>query len=171
MKNLANLFYLIVFVSGNIFAQQKTFQDALLDKMTGEWILQGTIAGQETTHDVSVSWVLGHQYIQIHEISHEKDSSRYPIYEAIVFIGWDSQVKQYTCLWLDVTGSSGLSAQAIANAGRKGDEIPFIFKGSNGSLFHTTFKYNRDSDTWQWLMDSEENGKIQQFAQVKLIRK
>jgi hypothetical protein len=29
-----------------------TFQDSLLEHMTGMWVLQGTIAGKETTHDI-----------------------------------------------------------------------------------------------------------------------
>jgi hypothetical protein len=34
-----------------ISAQQAGRQDPFLDQMTGRWTLQGTIAGQETTHD------------------------------------------------------------------------------------------------------------------------
>jgi hypothetical protein len=30
----------------------------LLDHLAGQWILQGTIAGKRTTHDVQVEWVL-----------------------------------------------------------------------------------------------------------------
>ena len=30
---------------------------------------------------------------------------------------------------------------------------------------------DRGSDTWQWMMDNEENGKLQPFARVKLTRK
>jgi hypothetical protein len=43
--------------------------------------------------------------------------------------------------------------------------------GNDGNVFHTTFVYDSDADTWQWLMDSEENGKLQPFARVKLTRK
>ncbi len=154
----------------NIHAQQKIFQDSLLDKMTGNWILKGTIAGQQTTHNVSISWVLGHQYIQIHEVSQEKNAEGIPEYEAIVYIGLDESAKQYTCLWLDVTGSGGLNGQAIAHAERKGDTLPFLFNGEDGSLFHTTFVYDRNEDAWRWLMDGEENGSLQPFARVRLLR-
>lgn len=80
-------------------------------------------------------------------------------------------MNQYSCLWLDVTGGGGLSAQAIGHAERKGDEIAFQFKGSDGSLLHTTFVYERNTDAWKWLMDGEENGKLQPFARVQLARK
>ncbi len=155
----------------NIFAQQTTFRDSLLDRMAGQWILKGTIAGQQTTHDVDVSWVLGHQYIQLHEKSHETNANGTAAYEAIVYIGWDKELNEYTCLWLDVTGSGGLSGRAIAHAKPQGEKIAFLFKGEDGSDFHTTFFYSKDNDTWQWLMDGEENGKPQPFARVKLTRK
>ncbi|MGD0038220.1 MAG: hypothetical protein ABSC53_13125 [Bacteroidota bacterium] len=171
MKKIMKIFLLINLVFSFISAQQTTFQDSLLDHMIGKWVLQGTIAGKETTHDIAVEWVLSHQYVQLHEISREKNTTGEAIYEAIVFIGWDQPSSQYSCLWLDVTGGGGLSAQALGHAKRSGDEIAFLFKGSDGSIFHTTFVYNSGADTWQWLMDGEENGKLQSFARVKLTRK
>ncbi len=171
MKIIIKIFFLSVLVSFTVSAQQTTFQDSLLDHMIGKWVLRGTITGKETTHDITVEWVLSHQYMQLHEISREKNTTGEAIYEAIVFIGWDQPSNQYSCLWLDVTGGGGLSAQAIGHAKRKGDEIAFLFNGSDGSIFHTTFIYNKGTDVWQWLMDGEENGKLQPFARMKLTRK
>jgi len=172
MKTVRRIFLLIIFVSINIIAQQKTFQDSLLDRMTGKWTLTGIIDGQETTHDIVVSWILGHQYLQLNEISHEKNADGQASYEALVLFGWDSQLNQYSCLWLDVTGGGGLSAQAImGHAERKVNEIALLFKAKNGSIFHTTFLYDKNSDTWKWLMDNEENSKFQSFARAKLVRK
>ena len=152
------------------FSQTTPVKDSLLDQMVGKWILQGTIAGQETTHDIIVDWVLGHQYIQLREVSREKDSNDRPFYEAIVFITWDQILNQYTCLWLDNTGNGGLTAQAIGHANRNGNNLEFIFRISDSSTFHTTFIYDKNSDSWQWLMDSKENNTIQPFARVKLTR-
>jgi hypothetical protein len=171
MKRITTVFLLVVLVSFSVSAQQTTFQDSLLDHMIGRWVLQGAIAGKETTHDLVAEWVLGHQYVQIHEISREKNSDGEAMYEAIVFIGWDQPSSRYACLWLDVTGGGGLSAQAIGHAERSGDKMAFLFKGSDGSSFHTTFEYDRSTDAWQWLMDGEENGKLQPFARVKITRK
>jgi len=136
-----------------------------------EWVLHGTIAGKETTHDVVAEWVLGHQYLQLREVSCERDAKGQPAYEAIVIIGWDQASGQYTCLWLDSTGGGGLTGEAMGHAKRGGDEIAFLFKGRGGSLFHTTFAYSKGTRTWQWLMDDEENGKRQPFARVMLTRK
>ena len=155
-----------------VLAQQPaTFQDPLLDHFVGKWVLTGTIGGAATTHDVDVAWVLGHQYIRIQETSREKDAKEQPAYEAIVFIGWDQPTGQYSCLWLDNTGGGGLVGQAIAHAKRESDKIAFLFKSADGSLFHTTFVYDKKADSWQWLMDGEEKGKFTAFARVKLTRK
>ena len=170
MKRMMSLALFVVLLGGAVQAQQTSFQDSLLDRMTGKWMLQGTIAGQNTTHDVTVEWVLAHNYLQIHEVSREKDVQGAARYEAIVYIGWDKPTKQYQCLWLDLTMGGGLSAQAIGHGKRDGDRIPFLFKGVDGSLFHTTFAYDKSTDTWQWLMDGEENGKPQPFARLKLTR-
>jgi hypothetical protein len=170
MKILLKIFLLTVLVSLTVSAQQTIFQDSLLDHFIGKWILSGTIDGKETTHDVIVEWVLGHQYIKFREVSQEKKSNGDAMYEAIVFIGWDQALGQYACFWLDGTSGSGLSNPVIGHAKRDSNKIAFLFKFSNNILFHTTFLYDRDSDTWQWLMDDEENGKLQPFARVKLTR-
>jgi hypothetical protein len=171
VKTIFKIFLLVALLSSFGSAQQTTFQDPLLDHMVGTWILQGTIAGQETTHDLVAEWVLGHQYLQLREISREKNADGEAKYEAIVYIGWDQSLSQYACLWLDVTGGGGLTGQAIGHAERGGDQIPFLFKGGDGSLFHTTFVYDQSTDSWQWLMDGEENGKLQPFARVKITKK
>jgi hypothetical protein len=169
MKSKLILFLLLL--SCPAMAQQSSFQDSLIDRMAGNWILTGTIGGAQTTHDITATWVLAHQYLQVHEVSRKKDSTGQPAYEAIVYFGWDEPLNQYACLWLDITGGGGLSAQAIGHARRNGNEIPFLFKSPDGSLFHTTFVYDKTTDTWQWLMDGEENGKLQPFARVTLKRK
>jgi len=152
-------------------AQQTPFQDSLLNHMTGEWILHGTIMNQETTHDVTGEWVLAHQYLQIHEVSREKNSEGGPAYEATVFIGWDKAINQYDCLWLDVTSGGGLNGQGIGHGQRNRNNIAFLFNGSDGSIFHTTFVYDGGKDSWQWIMDGETSGKLEPFARLTLTRK
>jgi hypothetical protein len=151
--------------------QEATFQDTLLDHLVGKWVLKGVIDGKETTHDIAADWVLGHQYIQMNEVSREKDKNGKPEYSAIVYLCWEQKIKQYSCLWLDNTGNGGLSAAAIGHAKPNGDKIELVFKSSDGSLFHTTFSYDRLTRTWQWGMDGEEDGKLQPFARVKLTKK
>ena len=147
-------------------------QDPLLDRMIGKWVLQGTIAGKTTTHDVTSEWVLGHQYLKIQEVSREKNSRNQPAYDAIIFIAWDSRSTEYTCLWLDNTGTWDFTSQSIGRAMRSsGDAITFRFGSDDGSSVNTTFSYDKNADTWQWLIDNQTGTKIQPFARVKLTRK
>jgi hypothetical protein len=152
-------------------AQAPAFEDPLLDRVVGKWVLQGTIDAKKTTHDVVAEWVLGHQYVQLHEISREKDPTGAPAYEATVFIGWDKRTGDYACLWLDSTGGGGLAPTVVGHAKRNGDRMAFLFTVPDGTTFHTTFAYTRTADTWQWLMDGEEGGKLQPFARLTLTRK
>ncbi len=143
---------------------------ALLNHLAGTWILRGTIAGKPTTHDVEATWVLNHEYLQLHEISREKNAGGGPAYEAIIYIGWDAKTQQYACLWLDSTSGDGLSSGVIARANPAGDSIPFIFPLSASDQIRTTFSYDKAADTWQWLIDNVANGKTQRFADVRLNR-
>jgi hypothetical protein len=170
MYRLLGILVSLVFLSLPAAADEPPLQDPLLDHLVGTWVLQGTIAGQETTHDVVAEWVLGHQYVRLHEVSRERDATGRPAYEAIVFVGWDSTSRRYPCLWLDSTGGGGLSAQAIGHAPRGADTLAFRFEAGAGGAFHTTFAYSRDTDSWRWTMDGEDHGKLQPFARVKLTR-
>jgi hypothetical protein len=149
---------------------QQPIRDSLLEHMTGKWLLQGTVDGKETTHDIVAEWVLGHQYIQIKEVSREINAESKPVYDAIVFIGLNRDLTQYSCLWLDNTGSDGLNPHAFGLAKRNGNKLEFLFNIVANSIFHTTFAYNAQEDSWQWLMDNEENGKWQSFAKMKLTK-
>lgn len=153
--------------AGLAWGQQPAFHDQLLDQMTGNWVLQGTIAGKETTHDVAAQWVLGHQYVRIHEVSREKNSQGQPAYEAMVFVGWDQPSGEYVCIWLDTYG--GMYNTSIAHAKHDGDEIHFLFKDKDNT-FHTRFVYHQESGNWNWQMDSEDKGTLKPFARVKLTR-
>jgi hypothetical protein len=142
----------------------------LLDHLVGNWVLQGKIAGKQTTHDVQAQWILRQEYLQVHEISREKDSSGKPAYEAIVLISWDAKADQYSCLWLDSTAGGALSSPITCRAKPSGDSIPFIFIISSSESLHTTFTYRGSNDTWLWLIDDEINGKNETFADVELSR-
>ena len=167
---LRNIFLLVLIPTVSAFSQTTAVNDSLLDHMVGKWILQGTIGGQETTHDIIADWVLGHQYIQIKETSREKDSEGKPSYDAIVFITWEQKLNLFTCLWLDNTGNGGLSPHAAGHENQKGDSLEFVFRITDSNTFHTTFLYDKKSDSWQWQMDNKENNVMQPFARVKLTK-
>ncbi len=162
---------LLLLLTSSAFSQPTASPKSLLDRMTGKWVLQGAIGGQQTTHDVVVEWILQREYVQLHEVSREKDSLGQPAYEAIVIIGWVERLHQYGCLWLDVTGVWDFSGQGIGRATARENEIPFLFKLSDTSAIRTTFVYDPTGDSWKWMIDDEENGKLQPFARVTLTRK
>ena len=77
--------------------------DSVFDRLAGRWVLRGTIARQQTTHDVTFQWLLGREYLQMHEVSREKDPTGGPAYEAVVLFARDPKTGEYACLWLDNT--------------------------------------------------------------------
>ncbi|MES1217343.1 MAG: hypothetical protein ABUT20_17660 [Bacteroidota bacterium] len=171
MKRLGKIILLLVFFLPVAAKSQQTTQpDSLLNKLTGNWVLKGTIAGQETIHDIAAKRVLNKQYIQLTEVSREKDGKGNPAYEAVVYFCWQEPKKQYFCLWLDNTSNEGISNQVVGQAKQNGDKIELVFTYKDATKFYTTFLYDRNTDSWQWNMDGEEKGKLQPFARVKLTR-
>lgn len=175
MKTTFATLALLFMTSFSASAQEPTRKDPLLDRLTGSWVFQGTIAGHETTHDIESEWVLSHEYLRLHETSREKNVQGQPAYEAIVFIEWDESSNEYRCLWLDSTAGGGLSAP-IAKGKRGNDEIEFFFEDKDkdkdkDSGVRTTFVYSKGTDTWSWLIDNEYGGKLTSFARAKLTRK
>lgn len=160
----------LVALSSFTFARQPAPQASLFDRLAGTWVLRGTIDNKPTTHDVDAEPVLNGGYIRLHEVSREKDAKGGPAYEAIVFISVDKKSGEYTALWLDNTGSGGLSADGIGRGTPSGNSIPILFKTADGDVFHTTFIYSPDTDSWQWVMDGESGGKLHPFARVTLTR-
>jgi len=154
-------------------AQQPGWQDPLIERLAGDWVLEGTIGGVEVTHDISAEWILDHYYLQLHEWSREMTPDGRHEYEALVLLGWDEDSGQYACLWLDTTGGGGLDvdAQVIGHAKRKGNSIPFVFELDDGGAIHNTFTYREDSATWQWLIRIVRAEESSEFARVTLTRK
>jgi len=144
----------LVLLSLPAAAEQQGFQDELLDHMAGDWLMSGTIGGAQVTHDLVAEWVLGHQYLRFHEVAREVDS----------------EGSRYTCLWLDVTGSGGQFPEATGHAEPAVDELAFVFDTGDDSIIHTTFTYDRESDTWHWLIEIERGEKLSNFARVSLAR-
>lgn len=171
MEKLFKAILLLIVISPvTAISQQTTPPDSLLNKLTGNWILKGTIAEQETVHDISVKRVLNGEYVQLTEVSREKDQKGNPAYEAIVYFCWQESKGQYYCLWLDNTSNEGLSNGVVGVAKQNGDKIEWVFKYGDGAKFYNTFLYDRNTDTWLWNMDGEEKGGLAPFARVKLTR-
>jgi hypothetical protein len=165
---MRRLLLLLILCFANVaFAQQPPVNSPLLDHLAGKWLLQGTIAGQNITHDVNAEWVLEHHYLAIHEVSREKNSKGEPQYEATIYIAWNESTKEYACVWLDVYG--GLATESIGVASPNENDLLFVFKNEKSEVtFKNDFVYDPKSKTWEWRMDNIANGVAKPFARVKL---
>ena len=170
MKTLLRLTSLLLFAATSLNAQGLP-ADSVFDRLIGHWVLTGIIARQQTTHDVTFEWLLGREYVQMHEVSRERAPSGGPAYEAVVLFGRDPRSGEYACLWMDNTASAAFDPEGVGRGAVVGDSLPFLFKYSATNRFHTTFVYNRKADTWQWHMDNDSAGVRRPFARVTLTRR
>jgi hypothetical protein len=170
-SNVKNLIVVLALLTTTAsLAQQPPVSSPLLDHLAGKWVMEGTIAGQPTKHDIDAQWVLEHHYLQIHEVSREKKPNGEPQYEAMVFIAWNEEPKHYSCAWLDVYG--GLSVASIGEALPAENELKFIFKNQKGEIdFSNDFVYEPKTDTWSDALDNIVNGEKKPFGRVKLTRR
>lgn len=113
MKSIIRLCIVILLASTRLHAQA-LHADSLFDRLIGRWVLRGTIARQSTTHDVTFAWMLGREYVQMHEVSREREANGTPSYEAVVLFGRDPKSGEYACLWLDNTAYSARSNRKVS---------------------------------------------------------
>ena len=156
MKKIAGLSVLFLLAAARLPAQSLP-ADSLFDRLIGHWVLRGTIARQATTHDVTFDWILGREYVQMHEVSRERAANGTPAYEAVVLFGRDPRSGEYACLWLDNTAASAFDPQGIGRGRVAGDSVTFV--------------YDPATDSWQWHMDNDSAGVRRPFARVTLARR
>ena len=149
---------------------QSPERDSLLNHMIGRWVLRGPMAGKQVVHDVTFEWVLGGEYVAMHEISRERMPGGKPAYEAIVYLVRDPHTHDYAGLWLDNTDYNGFNPAGVGHARAAGDSIPFVFTTSSTERFHNTFVYDRKTDSWAWHLDNDDARGRRPFARVVLTR-
>lgn len=153
-------------------APEAATPDSLVESMTGQWVMEGTIDDEKVTHDVRVDRILNRQYVRIHELAREKDAAGEPAYEAWIHIAWDKANGEFVVMWLDNTGVTNFSPDGVGHGKPEGDRIPFIWKLADGSGIRNTFAYDRASDTWSWAIDNvDKAGQSSPFGRVTLKRK
>jgi hypothetical protein len=146
---------------------KRSFQDALLDRMVGNWKLTGRIAGQSAEHSVTAEWVLNHQFLLIHEKSSMPAEDQVP-YEAMIFVGYDNTSERYVVHWIDVFG--GRIDETLGYGRRDGSSIRLTFEYPDGP-FHTAFIWDEQSQSWRWEMDGKgSDGQWKEFARMALSR-
>jgi hypothetical protein len=152
-------------------AQRSVPADSLLDHLVGRWVMRGTIGKQQTTHDLTMRWVLDSEYVEMHEVSRDKAASGKPAYEAIVWFVKDPHTGEYAAQWFDNTDYTAFKPAGVGHGTRTGDAITFLFTTSPTDRDHTTFAYDRKSDSWTLTIDGEVNGILTPFARTTITRK
>jgi len=145
--------------------------DSVFDRLIGQWVLTGAISGRQTTHDVAFQWMIGREYVQMHEVSRERNPDGSPAYEAVVMFARDPHSGEYAIMWMDNTGTSAFDPAGIGRGYVAGDSIPFFFRYTATTSFHNTFVYDRTTDTWRWHMDNDSAGVRRPFARLSLARR
>ena len=140
----------------------------LLDHLAGKWEMTGTLSGKHTTHYVEAEWILNREYLRLHEVSRERNANGTPVYEAIMFIGWEPKAQEFACLWLDSTEAWDFSAHGIMRGKPAQTSIPLVLNVSSSEALHTTFTYQANDKTWRLLIEDVTNGKSNRFADVRL---
>lgn len=165
------MFALVLACAPAPLLSQGLHPDSLFPRLVGHWVLRGTIARQPTVHDVDFEWLLGREYVQMHEVSRERAPNGTPAYEAVVLFGRDPKSGRYACVWMDNTAAAAFPPEGTGRGAVEGDSISFLFEYTATTSFHTTFLYDRSSDAWQWHMDNDSLGVRRPFARVTLTRR
>ena len=135
---------------------QSPQRDSLLNHLIGRWVLRGPMAGKGVVHDVTFQWVLGGEYVEMHEVSRERTPAGTPAYEAVAYLVHDPHSHEYGALWMDNTDYNAFLPGGQGRGVATGDSIPFLFTSSPTDRFHNTFVYDRANDTWAWHMDNDD---------------
>lgn len=153
----------------SLAAQAATeWRDPLADRMTGTWKLEGQVMGQAAHQEVRADWVLSHQFLRLQEKTAASAPNTERPYEAFWFLGYDAISERYVLHLMEVFGAR--FSESLGYGTREGNQIRFVFEYGDGP-FHTTYRWNPENDTWQWLMEQKDkNGKWVSFADLTLTR-
>ena len=162
---------LVGLVASSSLAAQSLHSDSVFDRLAGRWVLRGVIHRQATVHDVTFSWMLGREYLQMHEVSREKNPDGTPQYEAVVLLARDPHSGEYAVEWFDNSGTSAFDPAGIGRGAVAGDSIPFLFHYTAATSFHNTFVYHRSPESWEMHMDNDSLGVRRPFARLTLTRR
>jgi hypothetical protein len=148
-------------------AQQPTaFHDDLADKLVGEWNLEGSVMGRSAHHRIQAQWVLGHQFIEVHEQTSPDAPASESRYDAIWFLGYDDVHRHYVLHLMDLFG--GRYSETLGNGTRSGNELRFLFDYPDGP-FRTTWLWEPDARRWKWHMEQRrKSGEWTTFADFRM---
>jgi len=142
---------------------KRTFNDKLIENLVGDWKITRKIRGKEVENRATASWVLNHQFLELHM----KDVAEPPTYEAIVLIGYDHAGRRYVAHWCDTYGG-GFSA--MGHGKRSGDSIEFEFQYPDGP-FYNTLTWDGVAKGWTFRMESQRKDAKRALFAVDTFRR
>jgi hypothetical protein len=140
------------------------WRDNFVDRLVGTWKVEGQVLGREAHHQVHAEWVLNHQFLRIEEKTSADAPKTESPYDALWFLGYDDVSERYVLHLMDVFGAR--YSETLGYGTRDANQMRFIFEYPDGP-FHTTFRWNPDKDTWEWLLEQKgQDGKWNVFADL-----
>jgi hypothetical protein len=145
-------------------AQEKQFQDDLLDRFVGKWEVSAVVYGEKFTLDREAEWVLNHQYLRMHEKTREVVPWLKIPFERTVFIGYNHSRKRYVMYELTVHGAdTPIEPEGICYGSRTGDELKFDFKTGAEVFGKASWSWDSASGTWHIRGSRMKDGKMTEF--------
>jgi hypothetical protein len=150
------LYGLIVFLAPCLFAQNsgdstRRFYDDLLNNFVGKWDVDATVHGQKFTLYREAEWVMDHQYLRIHETSHQVIPWLNIPFERTIFIGYNHLSKRYVVYELTVHGASGLlQPEGFSYGERSGNELKVVIKKGSEPFIIQRFTWEPESKLWRF---------------------
>lgn len=138
------------------------FDDALLEKLSGQWKGTGVVMGDSVTYRITTGWELMHQFLLVHM----EDVAVPSQYEAKVYIGYDCPSERYVVHWLDNFG--GRFSETLGYGVQDGPSINFRFEYPDGPMINR-FQYDEGSGNWHFHITSKnEKGVWITFGDIYL---
>ncbi len=164
MKHLYCLF-ITTLVTITSFAQNAEdttdhrFHDDLLDHLVGKWDVNGIVHGMQFQHlSLEATWIMNHQYLQIHE----KGTDTVPFikmpWEAMFLIGYNHNSRRYVFYELSVRGVDE-PYEGFSYASRSGNELKVSSKISSDEFIIQYFIWQPSSNSWHLESRIKKDGK------------
>lgn len=163
MKQLYFLFIIaLITVASSAQTKDTTdghFRDDLLDHLVGKWNVTGIVHGMKFQNlSLEATWIMNHQYLQIHE----KGTDTVPFikmpWEAMFIIGYNHSTKQYVFYELTVRGVDE-PYEGFSYASRSGNQLKVFSKIRPAEMIIQSFTWQPSSNTWHIESRIKKDGK------------
>ncbi len=163
MKSLH--FIIAIFICTSLSAQNSVdtadhrFHDDLLNHFVGTWNVSGVVHGMQFQNlKLEATWVMNHQYLQIHE----KGTDTVPFikmpWEAMFIIGYNHNSSRYVFYEFSVRGIDE-PWEGFSYATRIGNKLKVSSKISSDEFINQYFIWEPASKSWHLEIRLEKAGK------------